>query len=71
MRTAAETRDGSARLLPSPKMPELPDTGEHLEPLADARTGAARSVEPLTSSARRAVNFILGAADPPSRPNEQ
>jgi hypothetical protein len=70
-RTAAETRDGSAWLLPSPKMPELPDTGEHLEPLADARTGAARSVEPVASSARRAVHFLLGAADPPSRPNDQ
>src|SRR5262249_25542875 len=71
MRTAAETRDGSARLLPSPKMPELPDTADHLEPLADARTGAVRSVEPVTSSARRAFDFILGAAAPPSRPNDQ
>jgi hypothetical protein len=68
-RAASETREGSARLVPSPWMPELPDAGEGLEPLANAGTGAARSVEPLASSARRAVNFFLRAADPPARPN--
>ena len=45
--------------------------GEGLEPLADARTGAARSVEPIRDSARRAVNFFLRAADPPSRKDVQ
>jgi hypothetical protein len=35
--------------------------------LADARTGAAKSVEPLRNSARRAVNLFLRAADPPNR----
>lgn len=68
-RTANETRDQSALLVPNPKMPEPADPSEGLEPLADARAGAARSVEPITGSARRAFNFFLKAADPPDRPN--
>jgi len=66
-RTATEPRDRISQLLPDPKMPENPDTTEGLEPLADAGTGAARSVEPLRDSAGRAVNFFLRAASPPSR----
>jgi hypothetical protein len=66
-RTATEPRDRFTRLLPEPKLGERPDAGEGLEPLADARTGAARSVEPIRDSAMRAVNFFLKAADPPSR----
>lgn len=66
-RTANETRDQSALLVPAPKMPEPTDPAEGLEPLADARTGAARSVEPIAGSARRAFNFFLKAADPPDR----
>jgi hypothetical protein len=67
-RAAAETRDTPAGFLPNPNLTrDVPDPGEGLEPLADARTGAARSVEPLRNSARRAVNLFLRAADPPSR----
>jgi hypothetical protein len=66
-RTTTEPRDRFTRLLPEPKLGERPDAGEGLEPLADARTGAARSVEPIRDSAMRAVNFFLKAADPPSR----
>jgi len=66
-RTATEPRDRISQLMPEPKLPNGPDAGEGLEPLADARTGAARSVEPMRDSARRAVNFFLRAADPPSR----
>jgi hypothetical protein len=66
-RRAVETSDQSARLLPKPGMPETPDVGERLEPLADARTGAARSVEPMRDSARRAFNLFIRAADPPER----
>src|SRR5262245_50567332 len=67
MKTATEPRDRISQLLPEPKMPESPDKSEGLEPLADAGTGAARSVEPLRDSAGRAVNFFLRAASPPSR----
>ena len=63
-RTASETRDQSALLLPNPKMPESPATSDGLEPLADARTGAARSVEPFRDSARRALSFFARAAEP-------
>jgi hypothetical protein len=66
-RRAVETTDESTRLLPKPGMPDTPDVGERLEPLADARTGAARSVEPIGSSARRALNLFIRAADPPER----
>jgi hypothetical protein len=66
-RRAVETSDQSARLLPRPGMPETPDVGDRLEPLADARSGAARSVEPIGSSARRAFNLFIRAADPPDR----
>jgi hypothetical protein len=66
---AVETKDRSARLLPNPQMPDTPDVGERLEPLADARTGAARSVEPIGDSARRAFNLFIRAADPPQRRN--
>jgi hypothetical protein len=66
-RTASETRDTSASLVPSPKLPDMPDAGAGLEPLADARAGAARSVEPIQTSARRALNLFLRAADPPNK----
>ena len=67
-RTAAETRDTSTSLIPSPRLPDMPDTGDGLEPLADAQAGAARSVEPIRASARRALNLFLRAADPPNKP---
>ncbi|HEX3147909.1 MAG TPA: hypothetical protein VHR66_07480 [Gemmataceae bacterium] len=67
-RTATETRDTSTGLIPNPKLKDMPDPGEGLEPLADARSGAARSVEPIKSSARRAMNLFLRAAEPPNRP---
>jgi hypothetical protein len=67
-RTAAETRDTSTSLIPSPRLPDMPDTGDGLEPLADAQAGAARSVEPIRTSARRALNLFLRAADPPNKP---
>ena len=63
-RTATETRDRSASCMPDPKLPDMPDAGDGLEPLADARTGAARSVEPIRDSARRAVNFFLRGRRP-------
>lgn len=66
-RTAAETQATSAVLIPSPKMPDVPDGGDGLEPLAEARAGAARSVEPIQTSARRAFNLFLRAADPPNK----
>ena len=66
-RTASETRDQSARLMPEAKMPNAPNAGEGLEPLADARTGAEKSVEPLRASARRAFNMFIRSADPPER----
>ena len=70
-RAASETRDTPA-LLPSPTLTtNVPDATEGLEPLVDARTGAARSVEPLRNSARRAMNLFLRAADPPNRPAVQ
>jgi hypothetical protein len=67
-RTADETRETSSTLIPNPKLGNMPDTGEGLSPLADAQAGAVRSVEPLTSSARRALNLFLRAADPPNKP---
>jgi hypothetical protein len=66
-RTANEPGERVGQLLPTPKLPDGPDAGADLQPLADARTGAARSVEPITDSARRAMNFLLRAADPPDR----
>ncbi len=66
-RTANETRQTSTSLIPNPKLTDMPDPGEGLEPLSDARSGAVRSVEPLRTSARRAVNLFLRAADPPNR----
>lgn len=68
-RTATETRDQSTILLPNPKMPETPTGDRRLEPLADARTGAARSVEPIRDSARRAINFFARAAEPSQKRN--
>jgi hypothetical protein len=68
-RTANETRDQSALLLPNPKMPETPSAGDGLDPLADARAGAARSVEPIRDSARRALSFFARPAEPPQRRN--
>jgi hypothetical protein len=66
-RTANETRDRSALLIPTTKFPPMPDGDERLEPLADARSGASRSMEPFAASARRAVNFFLKAADTPAK----
>ena len=66
-RTANEPGERIGQLLPTPKVPGGPDAGADLQPLADARSGAARSVEPITDSARRAMNFLLRAADPPDR----
>jgi hypothetical protein len=71
VRTATEPRDRITQLLPEPKLADRPDMVEGLEPLADARSGAARSVEPIRDSALRAVNFFLKAADPPHRQNVQ
>lgn len=68
-RKATETRDQSTILLPNPKMPETPAGDNRLEPLADARTGAARSVEPIRDSARRAINFFARAAEPSQKRN--
>ena len=70
-RTATETRQTSAGLIPNPKLPDMPGSGDGLEPLADAQAGAARSVDPITTSARRAVNLFLRAADPPNKPAVQ
>jgi hypothetical protein len=69
-RTASETRERSAQLMPSPKLPDGP-AEDRLDVLADARVGASKSVEPMRDSARRAFNFILRAADPSARPNAQ
>jgi hypothetical protein len=66
-RAAAETRETSATLMPNPKFGALPTAGDGLDPLADARAGAARSVEPLTHSARRALNLFLRAAEPSNK----
>ena len=70
-RTATETRETSSSLFPNPKLKDMPEPGEGLEPLADARAGAAKSVEPIRTSARRAFNLFLRAADPPNRPAVQ
>jgi hypothetical protein len=67
-RTATEPGERIGRLLPSPPtLPGGPDAGDELQPLADARTGAARSVEPIRQSARRAVYFFLRTSEPPDR----
>jgi hypothetical protein len=67
-RTANETRATSVALVPDPKLPNVPDSGDGLDPLADAQVAAARSVEPIRTSARRALNLFLRAADPPNKP---
>jgi len=69
-RTAAETRDTSVALVPNPKLPDMPDPGG-LESLADAQGAASRSVEPIKTSARRALNLFLRAADPANKPAVQ
>ena len=66
-RTATEPGERIGKLVPTLKPAEGPDTSDELQPLADARTGAARSVEPIRESARRAVNFFMRTADPPDR----
>jgi hypothetical protein len=66
-RAADETRETSATLLPNPRLVSTPDMGGGLEPLTDAQAGAARSVEPIRTSARRALNLFLRAADPPNK----
>lgn len=63
-RTASGTRDQSAMLMPNPKMPETPKANDGLDPLAEARAGAAKSVEPIRSSAVRALDFFVRAAEP-------
>jgi hypothetical protein len=70
-RTADETRATSVALVPSPKLADAPDSGEGLEPLADAQVAAGRSVEPIKTSARRALNLFLRAADPSNKPAVQ
>lgn len=70
-RTANETRDTSVSLIPNPKLPDMPTAGDRLEPLANAPSSAAKSVEPIKTSAQRAVNLFLRAADPPNRPTVQ
>ena len=67
IRRANETKDQSNRLVATPKMPAATNPGDGLEPLADVRTGATRSVEPVQNSAKRAFNFLIRAADPPDR----
>ena len=66
-RTASEPKERITVLLPEPRLPGPGQPDERLDPLADAGTGAARSVEPLKDSARRALNFFVRAADPPAR----
>lgn len=66
-RTTSEPGERIGWLIPAPKLSNGPEAGDELQPLADARTGAARSVEPIRDSARRAVNFFIRAADPPDR----
>jgi hypothetical protein len=70
-RTADETRATSVALVPSPKLADAPPADEGLAPLADAQAGAARSVEPIKTSARRALNLFLRAADPANKPTVQ
>jgi len=70
-RTATQTRATSVALVPNPKLPDVPDSDDGLESLTDAQAGAARSVEPIRTSARRAVNLFLRAADPPNKPAVQ
>ena len=67
-RTANETRDRSALLIPTAKFPDMPEPDERLEPLADARSGASRSMEPFAASARRAFNLFMKATDTPAKP---
>ena len=67
-RTADETRATSVALVPSPRLPDVPAAEGGLDPLADAQAGAARSVEPIKTSARRALNLFLRAADPATKP---
>src|SRR5262249_58407761 len=45
-RTAAEPKERITVLLPDPRLPGPGQPDERLDPLADAGTGAARSVEP-------------------------
>jgi len=66
-RTASEPKERITVLLPQPRLLGADEPDERLDPLADAGTGAARSVEPLKDSARRALNFFVRAADPPAR----
>lgn len=66
-RTATEPGERIGRLLPNPTLPAAADQSDELQPLADARSGAARSVEPIRQSARRAFNFFLKAAEPQDR----
>src|SRR5262245_22609480 len=66
-RTASEPKERITVLLPQPRLLGPGEPDERLDPLADAGTGAARSVEPIKDSARRALNFLVRAADPPAR----
>jgi hypothetical protein len=58
-RTASETRDSSVRLLPKLPDPPEPMTINLDEPLADAQASAAKSVQPLATSAKRAMQLFL------------
>jgi hypothetical protein len=66
-RTASEPKERITVLLPEPRLPGPGQPDERLDPLADAGTGAARSVEPIKDCARRAINFFIRTADPPAR----
>jgi hypothetical protein len=66
-RTTTEPGERIGRLLPNPTLKGAEDDGDQLQPLADARSGAARSMDPIRQSARRAVNLFLRAAEPPDR----
>jgi hypothetical protein len=66
-RSTSEPGERIGRLLPNPTLPEGPEAGDDLQPLADARAGAARSVDPIRQSARPAMNLFLRAAEPPDR----
>jgi hypothetical protein len=66
-RTTSEPGERIGWFLPNPTLPQGPDPGDDLQPLDDARRGAARSVDPIRQSARRAVNLFLRAAEPPDR----
>lgn len=50
---------------------DMTDPVDPLEPLADARNGAERSIQPFADSARRAVNLFLSPTSRPIKPAPQ